>query len=500
MHISSIDKQRRMARLLVISVSLVTVISLTGGVVIAKDKGTVSDLRQMAKAFAHIAKQTSPAVVGITTEQKVTQEYSMRGQPFRGPFSEDDFFDYFFHRRVPRSRSPHRRQPESRKLAQGSGFIISTDGYILTNNHVIADADEIKVTVGKKKPITAKLVGTDPDSEVALIKIEAENLTALELGDSDALEVGEWVLAIGNPFGLSHTVTAGIVSAKGRKDVGLASYEDFIQTDAAINPGNSGGPMINLDGKVVGINSAIISRSGGYMGIGLAIPINLAKSVYEQLVESGKVVRGWLGVAIEDLTPEMAPFFGLPDDTKGVLISHVFEDSAAEKGGLKKDDVVVELEGQPIEDTNTFRNRVAMQKPGTKVQIVVIRNSKRKSLKVKLGEKPPEGQMSLGNSGTTEKLGLTVQNLTDDLAKRLGFEGVSGVLVTEVEPGSPAGRAGITAGTLIMEVNREEVHNTREFNRALEQVDAGGSVLLYVQDQYYRRFVVLTIPQGFKEP
>ena len=500
MHISSIEKKRIASRFLLVSISLVMVLFLTGGVVIAEDQDIVSDLRQMGKAFANIAKQTSPAVVGITTEKKVTQEYSMRGHPFGGPFSEDEFFDYFFHRRSPRSRSPGSRQPESRKLAQGSGFIISTDGYILTNNHVIAGADEIKVTVGKNKPITAELVGTDPDSEVALIKIEAENLTALELGDSDALEVGEWVLAIGNPFGLSHTVTAGIVSAKGRRDVGLASYEDFIQTDAAINPGNSGGPLINLDGKAVGINSAIISRSGGYMGIGLAIPINLAKSVYEQLVESGKVVRGWLGVAIEDLTPEMAPFFGLPEDSKGVLISQVFEDSAGEKGGLKKDDVVVELEGQPIEDTNTFRNRIAMHRPGTDVKIVVMRDSKRKTLKVKLGEKPSAGQISLGSSGTTEKLGLTVQNLTDVLAERLGFEGVSGVLVKEVEPGSPAARAGITAGTLIMEVNRREVHNTREFNRAVEEVVAGGTVLLYVQDQYYRRFVVLTIPQGFEEP
>jgi len=490
---SSSVENRPVSYFLLVWVSLVTVLFATGGAVAAEPSNTISELREIGKAFAKVAEQASPAVVGITTEKKVTQEYSMDRQPFRDPFFEDEFFDYFF-RRSPRRRSPQRRQPESRRLAQGSGFIISTDGYILTNNHVVEGADEIKVTVGKDKPIKAELIGTDPESEVALVKIDAENLTALELGDSDALEVGEWVLAIGNPFGLSHTVTAGIVSAKGRKGVGLAAYEDFIQTDAAINPGNSGGPLINLDGKVVGINSAIISRSGGYMGIGLAIPINLAKSVYEQLVESGKVVRGWLGVAIEDLTPEKAPFFKLPENAKGVLISQVFEDSAAEKGGLQRDDVVVELDSQPIEDMNTFRNRVAMQRPGTKVKIVVMRDGKRKALTVKLGEKPSDEQITILGSGASQKLGLTVQNLTGDLAERLGFEGLTGVLVTEVDAGSPAAQAGITPGTLIMEVNRKEVKNTREFSKAVEEVGAGGTVLLYIQDQYYRRFVVLTIP------
>ncbi len=480
-----------------VSMSLVVLLFMSGMRASAEDKGTITGLQQMGKAFAHIAEKASPAVVGIETEKIITRDKTIRRSPFGDQFFEDDFFDYFFRRRSPRRRLPRERSPksESRRLTQGSGFIISSsEGYILTNNHVIAGADKITVILGDKRKFKAEVVGTDPESEVAVIKIDAENLTSLELGDSDALEVGEWVVAIGNPFGLTHTVTAGIVSAKSRT-VGLTDYDDFIQTDAAINPGNSGGPLLNLEGKAIGINSAIVTRSGGYMGIGLAIPINMARHAYEQLVESGKVVRGWLGVTIEDLTPKKAPFFGLPEDTKGVLIPQVFEDSAAEKGGLKDGDIVVEFEGKPVEDKEAFRNRVAMMKPGTGVKIVVLRDGRRKSLRLKLGERPPMDQLVPGRSNVLKKLGLTVQNLTDDLAQRLGFEDLSGVVVTEVEAGSAASRVGISVGTLIMEVNREPVRNVREFNMALEQVEKGGTILLLVQDQYYRRFVVLTVPE-----
>ena len=497
MRISSIEKNRVKSQLLLVAALLAAMFFGTSVESFGGDDNNIGSLREMSKAFAQIAKKASPAVVGITTEKMVTRRYSPHQSPFGEQFFEEDFFENFFRRRSPHQRSPHQEgKKESRPSGQGSGFIISTDGYILTNNHVITGADTIKVKLADvKDPVEAELVGTDPASEVAVIKIEAENLTPVEFGDSDSLEVGEWVLAIGNPFGLSHTVTAGIVSAKGRS-VGLADYEDFIQTDAAINPGNSGGPLVNLDGKVIGINSAIITRSGGYMGIGLAIPINMAKNVYEQLVESGKVVRGWLGVGIANITPDVAPFFGLAEDTKGVLINQVFEDSAAEKGGLKEGDVVVEFDGIVVDDVDTFRNRVATFKPETKVKMVVLRNKKRRTLTVTLGERPSGGRMApAGQPDIVEKLGLTVQNLSDDLAKRLGLEGLSGVIVTEVEPGSPAAREGITAGTLIMEVNRKQVKNTREFNKVIEEAEKGVPILLYIQDQYYRRFVAISVPE-----
>ena len=324
------------------------------------------------------------------------------------------------------------------------------------------------------------------------MKIDVEDLSYLELADSDALEVGEWVLAIGNPFGLSHTVTAGIVSAKGRR-VGLTSFDDFTQTDAAINPGNSGGPLLNLDGKVVGINTAIVSRSGGNMGIGLAIPINMAKSVYEQLLESGTVTRGYLGVVIQDLTDDLAESFGL-EGVKGVLLPDVTEGSAAAAAGIKKGDIVVEFEGEAVEDGDDFRNRVAMLKPGTKAEIVVLRDGKRKTLTVELGERPKQfGAASGEKSEALEEVGITVQNLTDDLAERLGYKGMSGVVVSGVEPGSLAAENGIQPGMLIQEVNRQQIKNTKDFYEALEKASEGGTILLYINNGQYSQYLVLKL-------
>lgn len=303
---------------------------------LGQDETGVDTLRGMGKAFAKIAEKASPAVVGIKAEKTVMQEYpGTREWPFDEPFDpfNDDLFDFFFRRRSPNRRSPQRKY---RQMAQGSGFIVSPDGHILTSNHLVGEADEdgVKVKLADGRELEGKIIGTDPDSDIAVVKIEAENLSFLELADSDTLEVGEWVLAIGNPFGLSHTVTAGIVSAKSRSGFRLAKFEDFIQTDAAINRGNSGGPLLNLDGKAVGVNTAIIGP-GTNIGIGLAIPINMAKSIYEQLVDTGKVVRGFLGVTIQDLTPKLADSFGLKD-SKGVLIPEVHKGSAAEKAGIKE--------------------------------------------------------------------------------------------------------------------------------------------------------------------
>ena len=484
----SLRENKTLSRYFVISVLFVLFIWPLSA--FAQEDESIGTLRRMGKAFASIAEKASPAVVGIKAKKIVEQDYSpFYDSPFGNPF-DDDVFDHFFRRRSPRQRSP-RSKP--RQLAQASGFIISSDGYILTNNHLVGEAEEIEVQLADGQKLEAKIIGTDPDSDVAVIKIEAEDLTCLKLADSDTLEVGEWVIAIGNPFGLSHTVTAGIVSAKGRNSVGLTAYEDFIQTDAAINFGNSGGPLLNIDGEVVGINTAILSRSGGNVGIGLAIPVNLAKSVYTQLIESGTVVRGWLGVVVQNITPELAKFLGL-EVKKGVLLPSVAEGSAADKAGLKQDDVVIEFEGKTVENKDAFRNRVAMKKPGTKVEIVVLRAGKRKTFTVTLGKRPPTAELvaGRGRAQTQEQLGLTVQNLTDALAERLGYEGLSGVVVTEVQPGSAAA-AVIRAGTLIQQVNRTQVRNVKDFNKAVEKAVKDGPVVLLVSDGYYSQYVVLPL-------
>ena len=456
---------------------------------LAEDEHSIATLRQMGKAFASIAEKASPAVVGVEAEKKVAsgprpRDYSF-GDP-RSPF-DDDLFKYFFGPRTPRRYE----QPESTQVARGSGFVISRDGYILTNNHVVGDAVKVTVSLDDGQKHTAKIIGADPETDVAVIKIDKDNLPYVELADSDALEVGEWVIAIGNPFGLSHTVTAGIVSAKGRSGMRIANYEDFIQTDAAINFGNSGGPLLNLDGRAVGINTAIIGP-GGNVGIGLAIPSNMAKDIYRQLKESGTVVRGFLGVGIEDVTPEKAEFFDL-DEAQGVLITQVTEDSAAEKAGMKRGDVVVKFEGQPVDSANDFRNRVAMYKPGTKVELVFLRDGKQKTLKITLGERPAGLASARVQTESRDRLGITVQTLTEELAQRLGYDGLSGVVVTEVEPGSEAADKGIQRGSLIREVDRKEIGSVREFNEAIEKAQERGKALLLVRYEDFDRYVVVDL-------
>ena len=479
------QKHKGLRYILSISILFMLLVGTVTFPVMAEEKESVETLRQIGKSFSSIAEKTSPAVVGIKTEKVVSTE----GQTYHDWPFEDDFFDQFFRRQRPRSSKP---KPKSRQLVQGSGFIITTDGYILTNNHVVANADKVIVKLADDREFEAKVIGADPDSEVAVVKIDAKGLSYLKLADSDKLEVGEWVLAIGNPFGLSHTVTAGIVSAKGRSGIGLAAYEDFIQTDAAINPGNSGGPLINLDGEAVGINTAIISRSGGYMGIGLAIPINMAKYIYEQLVEGGTVVRGVLGVYIKELDADLAESLGLEENTKGVAIAEVLEGSAAENAGIKRYDVVVEFNDEKVEKANEFRNRIAMLKPGTKVEVVVLREGKKKKLTVELGEKSKTFAARSSGSEIIEGLGFSVENLTDALADRYGYEMGSGVIVSEVDSDSSAGQAGITPGVLIMEVNQKAVKNTRQFAKEIEKAKDGKSVLLLLDNGRYR--ILLALP------
>ena len=494
MQISTFKQQKSSSRFLLISTFFIVLFFVSSLPAFAQDTNSIDALRRMGKAFASIAEKASPAVVGIEAEKEVTLEDFpiLREWPFSEPFSpfDEDFFDRFFYFRFPQRRY---EKPKSRQQNRGSGFIISKDGYILTNNHLVGGAERVTIKLGDNRELTAEIIGADRESDVAVVKIDANGLPTLELGDSDALEVGEWVIAIGNPFIFSHTVTAGIVSAKGRSGLGVAEFEDFIQTDAAINFGNSGGPLLNLDGKVVGINTAIFGP-GGNIGIGLAIPINMAKAVHQQLVETGKVVRGFLGVSIRDLDTDLAESLGL-EDTKGVAISEVTEHSAAEEAGIKPYDVVVEFEGEQVENANEFRNRVAMLKPDTKVEMVVLRDGKRMKLTVKLGKRPEGGVVAGRPSEVVEDLGITVQTPTDELARRLGYEGMTGVLVTKVESGSEAERKGIKAGMLIMEVNRKPIANPKEFYEAIEKGAEKGSYLFLVNDGRYSFLVGVRLPK-----
>ncbi len=477
MHTDSFKKTRIAARYSAIA-AIVLFFIIAPLSVQAEDQPSVAALRQMGKAFASIAEKASPAVVSLKSETTATRDTSTY---HNWPFDED-LFDFWFRQPSPspRERTPQRRYQEQPVRAMGSGFIISPDGYILTNNHMVGDAKKVEIELTDDRKFTAKIVGTDPVSDVAVVKIDAENLPYLELGDSDTLEVGEWVLAIGNPLGLSHTVTAGIVSAKGRS-VGLADIENFIQTDAAINRGNSGGPLINLDGKVVGINTAIVGATGN-IGIGFAIPINIAKHAYKQLREGKSVERGFIGVQFRQLTPEVAASLELPEDTKGVTVESVVEGSPGEKAGLKPYDVIVEFEGRPVEKSNEFVNRVSMLDPGTKIKLVALRDGKRKTFEVTLGTRPPSEE--LARSGPTdlfEELGFSVDNLTKDMAESLGYEGQRGVVVTEVDPQSQAAQAGLEPGVLIKEVNRRQVSSVKDFREAIDKAKEKGTALLFVQ-------------------
>ncbi|MDD5326727.1 MAG: DegQ family serine endoprotease [Phycisphaerae bacterium] len=482
----NLRQSKTLSRYYLTSVSLILLFLIIPISASAQDANSIDILRQTGKTFAKIAGKASPAVVGIKASQTVTQEVS--DNPFGSPF-DDEILERFFGRRFPRQRSPQPRQYQ--RSAQGSGFIVSSDGYILTNNHLVGEANDVEVKLADGRELKAKVIGSDPDSEVAVIKIDANDLPTLALADSDKIEVGEWVLAIGNPFGLSHTVTAGIVSAKGRSGLSLAEYENFIQTDAAINPGNSGGPLINLDGEVVGINTAILGASGN-IGIGFAVPINMAKYIYDQFLEGGKVTYGALGIIIRDLDPDLAESLGIKD-VKGIVISEVIKDSAAEKAGLKRYDVVVEFNGEKVEEVGAFRNRVAMLKPGTRVEIVVIRDGSRESLEAELGESSEQLKGTKAPEKMMKQLGIAVQNLTGDLAQRYGYEDQSGVIIASVEPDSEAAQKGVKTGMLIMEVNRETVKNTKDFDSALEKASEAGKVLLLINDGRYRTLVVLKL-------
>lgn len=458
-----------------------------------------SDAFDFRRGFSGVAAKATPAVVFIQVEKQVPVGGANRH--FNNPFDlfGDEFAERFFG--VPRGRQnpqdrrmPYRNRPQTfKQTGQGSGFIISKDGYILTNTHVVGDVDKITVRLADGREFPAKSIGADSKTEVALIKIEADDLPVLEIGSPDDLLIGAWVIAIGNPFGLKETLTVGVVSAKGRSNIGITDYEDFIQTDAAINPGNSGGPLLNIDGKVVGINTAIYSRSGGYMGIGFAVPIDMAMNIKEQLVASGKVTRGYIGVILNpgDVNEEMAKSFGR-NEAGGVLIADVQKDGPADKAGIKSGDILVELNGKKIKDLSGFRNDVARIMPNKKAELVLFRDGKNKKITVTVGSFPEDevSEDGSGVKGSLEKIGFQVQELTQDLAQRFGMEAGRGVIVSEVEPGSAAEEAGLRPGVLILEVNRKEVNSTRQFEEAVTN-GKGDSLLLRVKTERGTFFVNL---------
>jgi serine protease Do len=360
---------------------------------------------------------------------------------------------------------------------------------------VVEDAEKITVRLADKREFTAKVVGTDPQSDVAIIKIDGKDLPILPLGNSDVLEVGEWVIAIGSPFELSQTVTVGVVSAKGRNLMGITDYENFIQTDAAINPGNSGGPLLNIRGEAVGMNTAIFSRSGGYMGIGFAIPINMAKSIEQQLRKSGKVTRGWLGILIQDVSEDLAKSFG-HKMSGGALISEVTENSPAKKSGLLQGDIVIAIDGVPVTDVADLRNKIAMVPPNTNLPLRIIRDGKEKDLVVTVGEQPADmASISKKMTGAAlNEMGLTLQDLTDEVAKQFDYSKNQGVLIADVEPDSPAAQVGLQAGQLVEEVNRTRVQNLKELEQALKKSNNPKQVLLRVRSGKNSQYVVLQLP------
>ena len=436
----------------------------TASITTAQDKGLES-LRQTGQAFRQVAKKVSPAVVFVKVEKEVSQGTAGFHTPFGSPFG-DELFRHFFGV-PPQLQQPHQAPKKRRESGQGSGFLITPDGYILTNNHVVGDANLVSVQMNDGREYEAEIVGTDPGSDLAVIKIDESDLPFLRLGNSEKLEVGDWVLAVGNPFGLSHTLTAGVVSAKGRSGIGLNDYEDFIQTDAAINPGNSGGPLVNLDGDVVGINTAIFSRSGGYMGIGFAIPVDMAKNIKSQLIEHGEVKRGRLGVYIQDMTKDLADSFDL-EETTGILITQIVEDSPADDADLKQGDIILEIDGDKVDKVANFRNRVSLTAPGTKVKLTILRDGERETVKVKIGKLDTEVASAKSGSSDLPKLGLSLQQLTPELAERFGYDDEKGVLVAGVESGSLADRAGIRRGSLILEIDRQRVTSVKEAKKLLK--------------------------------
>ena len=438
--------------------------------------------------FTPLVESASPAVVNISTKQHV----QARGAAAQMPDLEGlpPIFREFFGHSFP--APPEGQQPDAQSL--GSGFIIAADGYVLTNNHVVADADEIIVRLPDRSELEATLVGADPRTDVALLKIEATGLPTVRLGDSSALKVGEWVLAIGSPFGFDHTVTAGIVSATGR-NLPSESYVPFIQTDVAINPGNSGGPLFNLQGEVIGINSQIFTRSGGFMGLSFAIPIDVAMDVADQLRTEGKVSRGWLGVAIQEVNRDLAESFGL-ERPAGALVAQVMDGGPAAKGGLRVGDVILSVDGHAIDMSADLPHLIGAIKPNTKAKLEIVRDGERETLTVQIGALPDEGEEAATAERNAEKssnrLGVKVSELTAEQKRSLDLPG--GVVITEVSSG-PAAMIGLRPGDVITHLNNQAIDSVSTFARVAEQLPKNRSVSMRVLRQGRASFITFKLAE-----
>ena len=433
----------------------------------AAKAATLAALENRPPSFAAIAKRTTPVVVNIfTTSQR-------SGRPGSNDPLEE-FFSRFFGDTQPRENGPR---------SLGSGILISKDGEVLTNYHVVRNAETIKVKLADQTEYEARLIGKDDRTDLALVKIRRSggDMPFARLGSSSQLEVGDWVMAIGNPFGLEHTVTAGIVSAKGRV-IGAGPYDNFIQTDASINPGNSGGPLINALGEVVGVNSAIFSQGGGNIGIGFAIPIDLAKKIADQLRKNGRVVRGWLGIRAQDVSPQLASSLNLIRPAVDLaVVTEVAENSPAAEAGVKAGDVILEFNGKPVPKSHEFPSVIADTPPGQKVSLKIIHEKKEQTIAVKIGELPEENDTSQKLESRDPEIGVRVQRITPEAARRLGMSSTKGVLVMEVQPGSPAEQIGVEPADVIREVNQRPVNNVSDFERAVRQGRRGDRILLLVQ-------------------
>jgi serine protease Do len=432
----------------------------------------VAEAASLGRTFAQVASQVGPSVVRITVTSRVEQPSEgnpFKGTPFERFFGEDD-------------------RPGRRRMGMGSGVVLDARGFILTNAHVVEDADSVRVTFVDGKQVTAKIVGRDPKSDLAVVKVDGVQVTPARLGNSDDLQVGDWVIAIGNPFGLDHTVTVGVLSAKNRSGFQSGHFEDFLQTDASINPGNSGGPLVDLNGNVIGINTMI---AGIGTGIGFAVPISMAKPIADQLIEHGKVRRPWLGIAMQDVTPELQKAMGQNAPEKGAMVSEVQPDSPAKSGGVKTGDVITAVDGKPVKAAREVQSGVLSKKIGDKVDLSLWRDGKAEKLSVKTAELPGDEEKGGAGGNARERLGLKLRALTPEIRQQLDLpDDVKGAVIADVAPGSAAAVAGLDTGDVILAVDGKPVTSPEQAASALRSKRAGGH-LLHVRHGASARFIVV---------